>query len=196
MLDLLNNLDTSLFLAINGLHNAFFDVVMVYISARFFWIPFYILLLYLIFREYGWQTISILVFIALLILITDQGSVHLFKEVFQRPRPCHAADLQLFVHTVEGCGGRYGFISSHAANSFALAYFVSAALKNSYSLIRWVMYSWALLTIYSRVYLGVHYPGDVVAGALFGLFAAWLVLLSYRLLQHKMSGSRYFKLEV
>ena len=183
MLDILNNLDTHLFLAINGAHNAFFDVVMVYISAKFFWIPFYIILLYLIYKSYGMQTFAILGFVALLIVITDQGSVHLFKNTFQRLRPCHEIDLQLFVHTVEGCGGRYGFLSSHAANSFALAFFITSLLKDKYRMIGLLMYSWAFLTIYSRVYLGAHYPGDVLAGAVFGLVVGWLVLMLYRFVQ-------------
>jgi undecaprenyl-diphosphatase len=181
MLDLLNNLDTQFFLLVNGLHNSFFDVVMVYISAKYFWIPFYAVLLYLIFRKYGWQqSLILLVLIALLITLSDQGSVQLFKNVFKRPRPCHAVDLQLVVHTVEKCGGRYGFISSHAANSFALAWFISFLLKRYYKRISLIMFGWATLIIYSRVYLGVHYPGDVIAGALFGMLIGWLVQMLYQ----------------
>ena len=82
MLEILDNLDTGIFLAINGLHNDFFDVVMVYISAKYFWIPFYLLLLYLIFREKYKKTILVLLFIVLLIAVSDQVSVHAFKNVF------------------------------------------------------------------------------------------------------------------
>ena len=186
MLEILDNLDTALFLVINGLHNNFFDVVMVFVSAKYFWIPFYIFLLYLVFREKYKKTILVLFFIVLLIVISDQVSVHAFKNVFQRPRPCHAIDLQLVVHTVEKCGGQFGFISSHASNSFALAFLISGLLRSRYSWLPWVMYAWAVLTIYSRVYLGVHYPGDVIAGAFIGILIGWLVLWAYRLAEKKV----------
>jgi len=186
MLEILDNLDTAIFLAINGLHNGFFDVVMVYVSAKYFWIPLYLLLLYLIFREKYKKTILVLLFIVLLIAVSDQVSVHAFKNVFQRPRPCHAIDLQLVVHTVEKCGGQFGFISSHAANSFALAFFISGLLRLRYSWLLWVMYTWAILTIYSRVYLGVHYPGDVIAGAMVGSLIGWVVLRSYQFTEKRL----------
>ena len=185
MLEILDNLDTGIFLAINGLHNSFFDVVMVYISARFFWIPFYLLLLYLIFQEKKWKTLLVILFVSLLITISDQVSVHAFKNVFQRPRPCHTVDLQLVVHTVEKCGGKFGFISSHASNSFALAIFVSGILRSRFIWMPWLMFSWAVLTIYSRVYLGVHFPGDVFVGAIVGFIIGWIVLLAYQYTEPK-----------
>jgi undecaprenyl-diphosphatase len=132
-----------------------------------------------------------LLFIALLITLSDQGSVQLFKNVFHRPRPCHATDLQLVVHTVEKCGGPYGFISSHAANSFALAWFISFLLKGYVKRISLIMFGWASLIIYSRVYLGVHYPGDVIAGALYGMLVGWLVQLLYQ----KLDRSYFTKLK-
>ena len=185
MLEVLDNLDTTIFLAINGLNNNFFDIIMVYVSAKFFWIPFYLILLYLIWQEKKQKTLLVIVFVAILITISDQVSVHAFKNVFQRPRPCHAVDLQLVVHTVEKCGGKFGFISSHASNSFALAFFVTSLIRYRYNWISWLMFSWALLTIYSRVYLGVHYPGDVLAGAVVGMLIGWLVLVFYNLSERK-----------
>jgi undecaprenyl-diphosphatase len=180
VLEFLNQLDTDLFLLINGWHGSFFDAFMVYISARFFWIPFYIILLYLLVSEQKKRSWLALVAVIILITLSDQLSVHAFKEVFQRLRPCHDTSLALMVHTVEGCGGKFGFISSHASNSFALAFFLTALLRYRYHLIGWVMYSWAILTIYSRVYLGAHYPGDVLVGALVGSLLGWLVFLLYR----------------
>lgn len=131
----------------------------------------------------------ILLFILLLITLSDQISVHAFKNVFERLRPCHTPDLLLVVHTVEKCGGQFGFISSHAANSFALAFFISGLLRKSYKWIPYVMYSWAALTIYSRIYLGVHFPGDVLGGAILGMILGWIVLKGFRILDRKMATS-------
>jgi len=89
MLGFLNQIDTELFLFINSWHNDFFDVVMVYVSSKLFWLPFYLFLLYMVIKEYKWKSLIILLFVALLITLTDQSSVQLFKNVFQRLRPCH-----------------------------------------------------------------------------------------------------------
>jgi len=180
MLEYLNQIDTNIFLLLNGWHNPTFDVVMVYISSKLFWLPFYIFLLYLIIKEYKWKSLVIILLTALLITLTDQTSVQLFKNVFQRLRPCHNPDLQAMVHTVEYCGGLYGFVSSHATNYFGIIVFVSGLLKHKYNWLPWVLFVWGLLIIYSRVYLGVHYPGDIIAGTILGSFIGWLVLWLYR----------------
>jgi len=180
MLDYLHKLDVNLFLFINSLHNNFFDFVMVYASAKLFWIPLYLLLLYLLIKEYRQKTWLILGFVVLLILLSDQLSVHAFKNVFLRLRPCHNEDLQLLIHTVTSCGGQYGFVSSHAANSFALAFFMGALLSK-FRWITWLLYGWAILIIYSRVYLAQHYPGDVLGGAILGIIIGVIVLILYHL---------------
>ena len=185
MLEYLNKLDVSLFLFINGFHNSFFDEVMVFASAKFFWIPLYLFLLYFIIKDHKSKTYVILAFIVLLIVISDQLSVHAFKNVFQRLRPCHNDDLKLIVHTVKSCGGQYGFVSSHAMNSFALASFVGALLSN-YKWMPYLLYGWAGLIIYSRVYLGVHYPGDVIAGAILGMLIGFILIWFYRFTEAKV----------
>ena len=185
-MDWLLQLDSRIFLAINGLHNESWDGIMWWISGKTTWWPFYVLVIGFLGWKRKWQLIPVVLFIIVVITLTDQTSVHLFKNVFQRPRPCHAIDLQLVVHTVEKCGGQFGFISSHAANSFALAFFISGLLRLRYSWLLWVMYTWAILTIYSRVYLGVHYPGDVIAGAMVGSLIGWVVLRSYQFTEKRL----------
>lgn len=172
-------LDTRLFLAINGLHNETWDGIMWWISGKITWWPFYLLLLGFLGWRKKWQLAPMILFIAVVITLADQSSVHLFKNVFQRLRPCHAPALEGLVHLVNNrCGGEFGFISSHAANAFGVATMVSLWIKE-----RWFtfpMFTWALLIGYSRIYLGVHYPGDVMVGALWGALCGWLGFLLFR----------------
>ncbi len=169
MLEHLKDIDSSVFLAVNGWHSPLFDFIMFWVSDKLIWIPFYLFLFYLLYRHYGKKSWLLLLFAGLVIVFTDQTSVHLFKFVFQRPRPCHEPELAGLVHIVNGkCGGPYGFISSHATNSFGLAAFMSLALGKQIRGFSWAIFAWAALLSYSRVYLGVHYPGDVIVGALWG----------------------------
>ena len=172
------DLDQQLFHLINGWHAPWADTVMQVISAKWSWLPGYLLLLWTLYRHLGGRRLLlVLLCVAGLITFTDRISAGLLKPQVARLRPCHA-DLPFAVHTVEGhCGGKYGFVSSHAANFFGLATLMSLLFGRRRLTILFV--GLATLVAYSRVYLGVHYPGDVLGGALLGALGGWLLYRVY-----------------
>lgn len=169
----LSDIDARLLLIVNGAHSPFFDSVMWCISGRWIWVPFYAVLAYLLFRRMSWKRASIcLVTIGLIILAADQTCATLIRSEIGRLRPANLNNpLSSFVHVVNGYrGGRYGFPSCHAANTFALAVFMSLVIRHKWFTV--MMFSWAFIVSYSRMYLGVHYFGDLFCGATIGsLFA-------------------------
>ncbi len=180
MSDFLYHIDTAILLFVNGHHTPFFDALMLDISSKFFWSPLYALLIYWIFKEKQWYGFLVLVFVALTITAGDQISVHAFKNVFMRLRPCYEPALQGMLHMVKFCGGKYGFVSSHAANSFAVLAFINGFFRHKRPYVKWIMWTWALLIIYSRVYIGVHYPSDVLGGAVLGIILGTFFIWLYR----------------
>ena len=169
----LSDIDARLLLIVNGAHSPLFDSVMWCISGRWIWVPFYAVLAYLLFRRMSWKRASIcLVTIGLIILAADQTCATLIRPEIGRLRPANLNNpLSSFVHVVNGYrGGRYGFPSCHAANTFALAVFMSLVIRHKWFTV--MMFSWAFVVSYSRMYLGVHYFGDLFCGATIGsLFA-------------------------
>ena len=175
----LQKIDEFFFRLINSTGWEEMDGMMILISSKWFWIPLYIYILYLIYKRFSDQFLKILFALGLLIFLADFGSVHLFKEVFERARPCHFLD---GIRVVDGCGGPFGFISSHASNSFAIAFFMALLFRNFSGFA--VLFSWAVIIGFSRIYLGVHYPFDILGGMFWGLFVSLLV---YKLLKLKLN---------
>ncbi len=176
MIEFLEQIDFSLLKWINSHNYPALDQLMWYISGKYTAIPLYLFLLYLLIKAKGKTWWRYAIAIGVLIALCDQSSVHLFKDVFQRYRPCHHSEIQDWIHLVNNkCGGKYGFVSSHAANVFGLVTFLFIALKNKLGKNISFLFFWACLVAYSRVYLGVHYPSDVLGGAILGGSLAILV---------------------
>lgn len=151
-----------------------------WLSQRLIWAPLYAVMLILMWLTYRNKFWYILPLIILLVILTDQISVIFFKDVFLRLRPCHEPSLEGLVRIVrDHCGGSYGFVSSHATNTFGVAVFGGSLLKVKYKWAFPLLLLWAATVSYSRIYLGVHYPGDVIGGAVLGALLGWLVFLLF-----------------
>lgn len=178
MIEFLEYLDTRLFFLFNGHHTPFMDKVMGLASGKLTWTPLYILLLIMVWKKKQEKMWLVVLSVAILITLSDQVSVHLFKETFQRYRPCHNELIKDQAQLIDGrCGGLYGFVSSHAANSFALITFLSLFFRKKGIAIG--LYFWASFVCYSRVYGGVHYPFDIVGGMMLGIFFGIIVYKFY-----------------
>ena len=196
MIEKLIQFDVQLFLFLNGLRNPFLDFIFWWASQPLVWIPVYICFLYFVIKAYRWQTLFVVLFVALGITLTDQISVHLFKDVFMRLRPTHNPSIQFQVHTLFGYyGGDYGFVSSHAANFFGLATFLSMLLYRKIRHFTLLSFIWASIIAYSRIYLGVHYPADIACGALLGIIIGFLLGLLFDYFSAKLlSQIKFFNL--
>lgn len=175
LIEVLINLDKKAFLFLNGIYSPFGDWVMYLVSNKFIWIPLYAYFVYFIFKHTH-KKVIVLATVILMVIITDVCASQLAKPTFERLRPCHDKTLEQ-VHTVNNkCGKQYGFFSSHASNVFGLAtlFFLLMKSKNRTNNYTWFLYIWAIITGYSRIYLGVHFPLDVITGFLCGFIVARL----------------------
>lgn len=182
MIDQLELLDRQLFLLINACNSPVFDLLMDYVSQMWIFLPLFFYWLYLVYNKAGLKKLLILLsFLVVLIALTDQTSNQI-KHAVKRYRPSHNLEIRAQVHSVNGYkGGKYGFFSGHATNSFGVAMLLFLLFKKNKFWLRLSFFLWATLTAYSRIYLGVHYPSDIFVGMLVGIFWGFIV---YQLIQY------------
>lgn len=177
MLDEIIQIDHTIFLYLNGLGTPLWDDFWIYLSRTLsaITIPIYSVLLWYTYRTFGLKnTLYILIVFSLLLASTEQLSI-VFKNSIARLRPCHDEELkELFRNVKNHCGGKFGYFSAHAANSAALASFFGLLFFRKTKIVLLMLAPWTLLVSYSRIYLGVHFPLDVMTGLAFGAFFGWL----------------------
>ena len=184
MLEYLTDIDTTALLAVNGFHDAFQDALWWMVSAKWSSLLILLALLWVLLHQNRRHALLVVAMIALAFLVADQISSGIIKDLVERLRPTHDPSLESSVHVVNGYrGGTYGFVSSHAANAFAASMLISLVFRRKWVAIS--MFTWSLLQCYSRVYLGVHYPGDILGGIIVGLLAGWLVWTVMRWIERR-----------
>ncbi|NDK54448.1 phosphatase PAP2 family protein [Pontibacter fetidus] len=187
MLEKLIELDKELFVYLNDMQSPFWDPIMLFASDKYVWVPFYLGLIGYVIWKYKKQSIPMLLLAVLTIALADSITSGIFKPYFARLRPCHDETLSDVINLVAGCGGKFGFMSSHAANAFGFAVFFNLILSDRYAIFKFILITWAVIVSYSRIYLGVHFPGDVIGGAIVGSFAAYVCSLGYAIVIKKYS---------
>ncbi len=189
ILNLLKGWDKDLFLLLNGLHSPLMDYSMTLFTLTSTWLIFYGVILVSIILKYDKKSLFVIVALILLVLCSDQLA-GLLKHTTERLRPSNDPSLKGLAHVFYSGGGLYGFVSAHAANTFAFATFTTLLFSN----LRFTtfIFPWAFLIAYSRIYLGVHYPGDILGGAILGVGVGILVFKLMLLSEHKLSRINLF----
>lgn len=187
---MVEQLDRQLFLYLNSLNSPFWDPIMSIISGIATWIPLYMVILSMLALKYRRKFFILLIFIVVAVTLSDQLSV-LVKNTVLRLRPCYEPSLEGLVHNVNGrCGGKYSFVSSHASNSFNVAVLSLLLIRKRWFSVAIIL--WAAVVGYSRIYLGVHYPGDVLGGAFLGTLTGWGVYNIYSFTDNHFIGWRKY----
>lgn len=191
MFEQLIELDKELFVFLNGLGSEAWDGFWMFYTSKFNWIPLYGLLCYLLFKNLNLKTFFLtLVMIVLLVTFTDQVA-NLFKRNLLRPRPCYEEGVLEVMRLVKSsCGGRHGYFSGHASNTMGIAIFIGLLLKEKYKYLIYTLILWAAFMAYSRIYVGVHYPLDVLTGMIVGGLSGWVF---YRLLKYLKYKFQFLK---
>lgn len=180
MIEQLLEYDTQLFLFLNNLGSESWDGLWRFITEKYSSIPLYLLLLYLVYKKFGWRgTFWLILCSAILIAASDQLA-NAFKYGIKRPRPCRVEELEPLMRYIADRCGRFGYYSAHASTSMAAAVFLGLVLRDRYKYLPFLLLLWAVIVAYSRIYLGVHYPLDSITGMAFGSLIGWGV---YRLHQ-------------
>ena len=163
--------DKQAMIFLNNLGNSTFDPFWILVSEKWFWIPLYIIFLYFLYKNFNKKSLFyILLFVALGITASDQIA-NIFKFGFERLRPCHDPSLEGLLREVK-CGGKFGFYSAHSSNSFFVATYLTILLGKKIKQLPYFLFVWAAIVAYSRVYLGMHFPGDIIIGAIMGILLA------------------------
>ena len=186
MLELITNIDTRLTLFLNGSDSVMLDTIAVTATKTGTWIPLGIVLLYVLMKMKNWKNaLLVILCVAIAITLADQMASGIFKPLVARLRPSHTPELQGVIDLVgDYRGGRYGFFSSHAANTCAVAVFLSLLFRKRVFTV--AICSWAMVNSWTRLYLGVHYVGDIMVGLIWGAFVGWMVFRLYRFLTLKV----------
>lgn len=188
MLEELIHLDKEVFLFLNNLGNSNWDPFWMFITNKFSSIPVYVILLFLSYKQLGLKKTLILTLTAVLLIVATNGLADFFKYGVQRLRPCYDAEVNDLMRLVKNsCGGKFGYFSAHAANSFAVAFFFTLLLRSKFKYIGFILIFWALMVAYSRIYIGVHFPLDVLTGIFVGILFSWLFARLYIFATHKFN---------
>ena len=163
--------DKQAMIFLNNLGSSTFDPFWILVSEKWFWIPLYVIFLYFLYKNFNKKSLFyILLFVALGITASDQIT-NIFKFGFERLRPCHDPSLEGLLREVK-CGGKFGFYSAHSSNSFFVATYLTILLGKKIKQLPYFLFVWAAIVAYSRVYLGMHFPGDIIVGAIMGILLA------------------------
>ena len=184
MLDFLIDIDTEALLAVNGFHDAFQDALWWMVTAKWSSLLLMLSIAWVLMRQNRRHALLLLAMLALAVLLADQVASGLIKQLVERLRPTHDPSLESAIHVINGYrGGMYGFVSSDASNFVAASTLIALVMRHRAVVVS--MFTWTLLQCYSRVYLGVHYPGDILGGIIIGLLSGWLVWLFMRWIQRR-----------